>query len=104
MAFINEEKFLIGKKINPPPQSARIVIGGTPAFIPLSGMIDIEKEKIRIQTSLEKVREDKLKLEKKLKSPFSERAPEELVQREWQRLEELQIQIEQFEEQMKILD
>jgi valyl-tRNA synthetase len=104
MAFINEEKFLTEKKIVPPPQSARIVIGGTPAFIPLSGMIDTEKEKERIQTSLEKVREEKLKLEKKLKSPFSERAPEELVQRERQRLDELQIQIEQYEEQMKILE
>jgi valyl-tRNA synthetase len=104
MAFINEDKFLIKKKIDPPPQSARIVIGGTPAFVPLSGMIDIEKEKERIQTSLEKVSEEKLKLEKKLKSPFSERAPKKLVQRERQRLEELQIQIEQFEEQMKILE
>ena len=104
MGFINEEKFIIDTKIDPPPQSARIVLGGIPAFIPLFGMIDFEKEKERISTSLEKVKEEKLKIEKKLKTPFSERAPEELVQRERQRLEELEIQIEQYEEQLKILE
>ncbi|TFG21803.1 MAG: valine--tRNA ligase, partial [Promethearchaeota archaeon] len=104
MAFINEEKFIIEPKIDAPPQSARIVLGEIPAFIPLFGMIDIEKEKERISTSLEKVKEEKLKIEKKLKTPFSERAPEELVQRERKRLEELEIQIEQYEEQLKILE
>ncbi|MBY9019399.1 MAG: class I tRNA ligase family protein, partial [Candidatus Lokiarchaeota archaeon] len=103
MAFIDEEKFIIDEKIVPPPQSARIVLSGIPAFIPLSGMIDIEKEKIRIQTSLEKAKLEKSKIEKKLQGQFSERAPEELVERERQKLEELQFKIDQFEDQLKIL-
>ncbi|MHA1105024.1 MAG: valine--tRNA ligase [Promethearchaeota archaeon] len=103
MAFIDEEKFIIDNKIVPPPQSARIVLSGIPAFIPLSGMIDIEKEKIRIQTSLEKTKLEKSKLEKKLQSQFSERAPEELVERERQKLEELKFKIDQFEDQLKLL-
>jgi len=103
MAFIDEEKFIIGEKIVPPPQSARIVLRGIPAFIPLSGMIDVEKERIRIQTSLEKAKLEISKIEKKLQGQFSKRAPEELVEKERQRLEELKIKIDQFEDQLKIL-
>ncbi|MBY9009944.1 MAG: class I tRNA ligase family protein, partial [Candidatus Lokiarchaeota archaeon] len=103
MAFIDEDKFIIEEKIIPPPQSARIVLSGIPAFIPLSGMIDIEKEKKRIQISLENAKLEKSKIEKKLQSQFSERAPKELVERERQKLEELGIKIDQFEDQLKIL-
>jgi valyl-tRNA synthetase len=103
MAFVDENKFIIDKKIVPPPQSARIVLSGIPAFIPLAGMIDIEKEKARIQTSLEKSKKEVAKIEKKLQSQFSERAPKELVEKEKQNLEELRIKIEQLEDQLKIL-
>ena len=103
MAFIDENKFIIDKKIVPPPQSARIVLSGIPAFVPLSGMIDLEKEKARINTSLEKARKEANKIDKKLKSQFSERAPKELVEKERQNLEELRIKIEQLEDQLKML-
>ena len=103
MAFIDEDKFILGKKILPPPQSARIVLSGIPAFVPLSGMIDIEKEKARIKTVLDKSKNEAYKIEKKLQSQFSERAPKELVEKERQNLEELRIKIEQLEDQLKIL-
>ena len=103
MAFIDENNFIIDKEIVPPPQSARIVLSGIPAFIPLAGMIDIEKERARIQTSLKKAKEDANKLDKKLQSQFSERAPKELVDNERKNLEELRIKIEQLEDQLKIL-
>jgi len=103
MAFIDEDKFILGKKILPPPQSARIVLSGIPAFVPLSDMIDIEKEKARIKTVLDKSKNEAYKIEKKLQSQFSERAPKELVEKERQNLEELRIKIEQLEDQLKIL-
>jgi valyl-tRNA synthetase len=103
MAFIDESNFIINKKINPPPQSARIVLRGIPAFVPLAGMIDVEKEKKRIQSSLEKTKKEALQIEKKLQSQFSERAPKELVAQERQKLDELKIKIEQLEDQLKIL-
>ena len=103
MAFIDESKFIIDEKIVPPPQSARIVLSGIPAFIPLSGMIDTEKERIRIQTSLDKAKLEKSKIDRKLHGQFSERAPKELVEKEIQKREELKIKIDQFEDQLKIL-
>jgi valyl-tRNA synthetase len=103
MAFIDEEKFKIEDEIVPPPQSVRIVLSGIPAFIPLSGMIDIDKERTRIKTFLEKANLEKSKIEKKLRGQFSERAPKDLVDKERQKLEELVIKIDQLEDQLKFL-
>jgi valyl-tRNA synthetase len=103
IAFINRNEFIVKKNIEIPPQSVRIVLHGIPAFIPLAGMIDVEKERSRIHNSLEKTNLEKSKLSKKLESQFSERAPKELVQKEKQRLEELNVKIEQFEDQLKYL-
>ncbi|MHA2087926.1 MAG: hypothetical protein ACW972_06605, partial [Promethearchaeota archaeon] len=103
MAFIDEDKFILDKKIIPPPQSVRIVLSGIPAFVPLSGIIDIEKEKARIKTVLDKSKSKAITIEKKLQSQFSERAPKELVEKERQNLEELRIKIEQLEDQLKLL-
>jgi len=66
-------------------------------------MIDIEKEKARIHTSLEKAKNSAAKIEKKLQSQFSERAPKDLVEKERKNLEELRIKIEQLEDQLKTL-
>jgi valyl-tRNA synthetase len=103
MAFIDEDEFIIDKKIVPQPESVRIVLKGIPAFIPLSGKIDTEKQKVRINTALEKSKKEVIKIEKKLQSQFSERAPKELVDKEKQTLEELKIKIEQLEDQLKFL-
>jgi valyl-tRNA synthetase len=103
MAFIDEDKFAIDAKVVPPPHSAKIVLSGIPAFIPLPKTVDIEKEKTRINTSLDKAKIEANKIEKKLQSQFSERAPKELVDKERQNLEELKIKIEQLEDQLEIL-
>ncbi|TES94740.1 MAG: valine--tRNA ligase [Promethearchaeota archaeon] len=102
MAFIDENKFIIDKNLVPPPHAARIVLRGIPAFVPLSES-DIEKHKARIHTSLEKAKNEAVKIEKKLQSQFSERAPKELVEKERKNLEELRIKIEQLEDQLKLL-
>ncbi|MFW9822707.1 MAG: valine--tRNA ligase [Candidatus Thorarchaeota archaeon] len=103
MAYIDENNFVIEKKVAPPPQSVRLVLQGIPAFIPLAGMIDLEKERTRIDNALEKTQKDINKIEKKLKSEFSRRAPKELVEREQQNLEELKIKAEQLTDQLEML-
>ena len=66
MAFIDESKFIIDKKIEPPLPSAKFVLSGIPAFVPLPSTVDRETEKARIQTTLEKAKKEALKIEKKL--------------------------------------
>ena len=103
MAYIDENNFKIESKITPPPQAARIVLRGIPAFIPLKGMIDFEKQKARVKSFLVKTVKQIKIIEKKLNSQFSKRAPIELVEKEKQKLSELKIKVEQLEDQLKIL-
>ena len=104
MAYIDEEKFKIESKITPPPQAARIILKGIPAFIPLKGIIDFDKQRNRVTSSLEKTTKKIINLEKKLQSQFTERAPKDLVEKEKQNLSDLKIKIEQLKEQLKILE
>jgi valyl-tRNA synthetase len=104
MAYIDEKNFKIDSKITPPSQSARIVLRGIPAFIPLKGMIDFEKQKARIKSFLDKTTKKINHIEKKLQSQFSERAPKELVKKEKQNLSDLKIKVQQLEDQLKILE
>ena len=104
MAYIDEKNFKIESQITPPPQTARIVLRGIPAFIPLKGMIDFDKQKARVKSFLEKTTKQIENIEKKLKSQFSERAPKDLVEKEKQKLSELKIKVEQLEDQLKILE
>jgi valyl-tRNA synthetase len=104
MAYIDKEKFKIESKITPPTQAARIILRGIPAFIPLKGMIDFDKQRARVASSLEKTKNKMKNIEKKLQSQFAERAPKELVEKEKQNLNDLKIKIEQLEEQLKILE
>ena len=73
-----------------PESSVSALINDIHIFIPLVGVIDLEKEKIRIARQLEKA---ELEIEKKqniLKNKeFLKRAPQEIVEREQARLEEL---------------
>jgi valyl-tRNA synthetase len=73
-----------------PKSSVSALIKNIHIFIPLVGVIDLEKEKIRITHQLEKV---ELEIEKKQNSlknkEFLKRAPQEIVEREQARLEEL---------------
>lgn len=58
--------------------------------IPLTGLIDLEKEKERQKKKLKKVEKEKIGLEKQLNNPkFTEKAPEELIQEKKSLLSEL---------------
>ncbi|TFF87229.1 MAG: hypothetical protein EU548_10605, partial [Promethearchaeota archaeon] len=104
MAYIDKKNFKLESEIVAPPQSARIVLRGIPAFIPLQGMIDFDKQKARINSIVTKSIKKIESIERKLKSQFSERAPEELVKKEKQKLNELRIKVNQLEEQIKLLE
>jgi valyl-tRNA synthetase len=70
---------------------------GTPAalsalgelYLPLDGLIDVESEKVRLETQLEKISKEIEKASAKLDNPkFTERAPEDVLQEAKDRLAE----------------
>jgi valyl-tRNA synthetase len=74
--------------------SVRLVIqDGVEAFLPLSGLIDVEKERMRLEKQNEKLAKEIEKLEGRLNSPgFVDKAPEAVVEKAKKELAELQDQ------------
>lgn len=80
----------IGSDLVKPPHSATFLIDGMELYLPLEGIVDLEKERKRLIKELHKIDEELLRAEKRLSNPdFIKRAREEVVQMENKRLEEL---------------
>ncbi len=72
-----------------PRSSAMAVIGGSELYVDLAGVVDLAAERQRLQKEIRKVEETVAFLTAKLGRPeFVERAPEEVVERERERLAE----------------
>lgn len=90
--------------IEKPKQTAVRVVGDIIIYIPLTGLIDFEKEKEKIGKELQKVDDHIEKLEKKLSNEnYTKKAPEHVVNRDKDKLEELKKQREQLKEQQGLI-
>jgi len=84
---------------NKPDRSMTQVISGVEVFLPVEGLIDIEKESQRINKELGKVTKDLEQTERKLSnSKFLDKAPEDIINKEKEKLEEFSTQKKKLEE------
>jgi len=84
-----------------PEQAYSAVLdSGIQIYLPLAGMIDLEKERKRLATELDKARADATRTQARLDSDFATRAPTEVVQRERERLDATRQRITKLEEQL----
>lgn len=103
LAKIDPEKITISSDLEQPKRAARVVIHGITAYIPLEEVIDLEKEKQKVEKQLNKVEKRIKQMSAKLRSPFSQKAPADIVEKEKERLTELNSKRSQLEEQLEIL-
>jgi len=103
LAKIDQSKLVISAKLAAPERSARIVVKRITAYVPLEELIDIEMEKKKIDKRLEKVEKQILQVSKKLTGPFSQKAPPEVIEKEKNKLAELENVKSQYSEQLRIL-
>ena len=81
-----------------PPHSATAVVAGLKLFIPLEGIIDLDKEKARLKKETDLVREEMGKLDVKLgREDFRTRAPKAEVDRTLARKAELEAKLKEIE-------
>ncbi len=79
----NISDFSIGQDIIRPPGSACTVVCGFEIFLPLTGLIGVEKEKSRLIRKLDEIEKDLVKIQNKLsKNEFLEKAPAQVVEKE----------------------
>ncbi len=88
-----------------PEKCVTQVISGVEAFLPVEGLIDIEKETQRVKKEIAKVAKDLEQTEKKLSNKnFIDRAPEDVISKEKEKLEEFSTQMKKLEEVLSKLE
>jgi valyl-tRNA synthetase len=102
LAKINSIQF--GKNIERPKNSALAVAGGFEIFLPLEGLIDIEKEKARLAKEITLVNQEVERTNAKLGNEnFMKRAPKAEVEKIQARLNDANLKIEKINKSLKFL-
>ena len=103
-AFTHFSKIHTAEHQTKPDAAAAAVIGEIVIYIPLAGLIDIEKEKARLQKRMDKVIKDLDSTRKTLNNPnFTVRAPEAVVQQKRSRFEALESEREKLTANLRML-
>jgi valyl-tRNA synthetase len=69
-----------------PENAAALVVGAVEIYLPLSGLVDLEAERARLQKELAETEAHIQRLEKLLASDFAKKAPEAVVAKEREKL------------------
>ena len=84
-----------------PPESAMALVGEMRILIPLAGLIDQKAELQRLQKEMEKLQKELVKCTTKLDNPnFIARAPQDIVEKERQRVTQMNASLQQLEAQV----
>ncbi|WP_298964107.1 valine--tRNA ligase [uncultured Roseibium sp.] len=87
-----------------PSGSAQIIVGEATVSLPLAGVIDLGAEKARLEKEIGKLEGEISKIEKKLGNPkFVEKAPEEVVEGEREKVAESSEKLEKVQIALKRL-
>lgn len=102
LARIDSEHLNIQDRLEQKPEKAySIIVGDIEIYLPLAGMVDLAKERARVQGELEKAREEAARTEAKLGGEFGKRAPAAIVQREQSKLAATLERIVKLEHQLE---
>jgi valyl-tRNA synthetase len=99
LAKIESAKWL--EKGNDAPESATALVGEMQVLIPLAGLIDKDAETARLNKEIEKIQKGLQGLQGRLSNPnFTDKAPENVVNKVRQQAEEQHAAVTQLEEQL----
>lgn len=102
LAFLSS--ITIDRAIERPRGSLSDVAGGVRVLLPLAGVVDIDKEREKLQKRIQKVREVLRRSSQRLASPhFTTKAPLNVVEKERQKNEELSQELEKLEATLRSL-
>jgi len=87
-----------------PKVAASAVVGGAEVFLPLEGLIDLDEERMRLAREAEKLLNDLEGVKKKLRNQdFLAKAKQEIVQKERERLAQLEETLEKLKKAQESL-
>jgi valyl-tRNA synthetase len=97
-------KIKMGENEEKPPQSATAVVRGLELFVPLSGLIDINKEIERLEKQIKDMHGRLTAIGRKLGNKnFVERAPENIISHELNKQQNYEIDLSKLKQNLKSL-
>jgi valyl-tRNA synthetase len=103
LAKLDPAQLVIQPTMEPPSQAATIVVGETVCYLPLAALVDLDAEREKLSSELADTEGRIARSEGLLAGEFAQRAPEHILQRERDKLADLQTEQAKLEERLKSL-
>ncbi len=103
LARLDPDALTIAPTLPPPSQAATVVVGDVVGYLPLAGLVDLEAERERLARELAETEAGIARSEALLQGEFAHRAPAAVVQRERDKLADLQAAREQLRARLERL-
>ena len=95
----------VGQGLTKPRDASATVVDGVEVIVPLSGLIDVAKERQRLQTRVQELTDELNRLNARLKDrQFVQRAPEDVVNQAKQRRTQVQETLQKFTGHLQLLE
>jgi valyl-tRNA synthetase len=103
LARFDPEQLLIEDETQAPEDAVTISLGRVSAYLPLAGMLDLDKERQRLSKELAEVNQQIERLQALLAGQFADKAPPEVVEGERQKLARYEASRQEVEERLAAL-
>lgn len=104
LARLDENQLTIAASVTPPAQAVTLALGSITCYLPLAGMIDLSAERARLEKEGAELGKQIDRLVGLLNSPFAEKAPGAVVQKERERLADLEAGRREIQERLANLE
>ena len=101
LARLDGDQLTIDPAADAPDDCVTLSLGSITAYLPLAGMVDLEKEKERLSKELADLENQIKRKSGLLNGPFAEKAPEAVVQKEREALVNLEASRDEIQERLK---
>jgi valyl-tRNA synthetase len=103
LAKLDADRLTIEAALEPPEQSATVVVGEMVGYLPLAALVDLDTERERLAKELDGIEGRIARSEELLAGDFAHKAPEHIVQRERDKLAELQAEQARLKERLAVM-
>jgi valyl-tRNA synthetase len=104
LARLDDSQTTISVTVDVPEDAVTIPLGDITIYLPLAGMVDLEKERSRLQSELAQLDEQHARLTKLLASEFAQKAPVHVVDREREKLVQIESGRTEVADRLSALD
>ena len=103
LARLNEDELVVAETAVAPEQALTLSLGEISCYLPLAGLVDLDKERERLSKQLADLQGQIKRVTGLLNSPFAQKAPDAVVQKERDKLADLQASQAELSERLSSL-